>query len=196
MRIGIYARISTSNGRQDVDNQLFQLKEWAKRLSGVVVNEYVDEVSGTRDHRTALNQMLQDAHRREFDTLLIWALDRLGRGGIAQISGYMERLKSARIRVMSHQETWLDTNGPVADLLEAIFAWVAKQEHQRLSERVSAGLERARRQGKRLGRPSHSIDVQEALRLRQQGLSLRAIATRLGVSHSTVSRHLSQKPLQ
>lgn len=194
MRIALYARVSTASGKQDADNQLLQLRQWAQGFGGTVVCEFVDEASGATASRQALQNMLEAAHRREFDVLLIWALDRLGRGGIAQVAAIMSKLKAANTRVLSHQESWLDTDGPVSDLLQAIFAWVAQMERDRMRERVVAGLERAQKQGKKLGRPRARIDAQCALQLQQEGLSVRAIASKLGVSKSTVHSTLSVKP--
>lgn len=193
MKIGIYARVSTSDGRQSVVNQLTPLREWAGRLGGSFIAEYVDEASGSRSDRSSLTRLLEDAHRRKFDTLLIWALDRLSREGVAQMTGYLERFKACGVRVLSHEEPWLDTAGPVSELLQAVFAWIAKQERQRIRERVKAGLKIARERGKKLGRPSRSIDHPKARKLISQGHSVRQVAQILGVPKSTVGRLLSQK---
>lgn len=194
MKIALYARISTNGGRQDAENQLCELREWAGRLGGEVSAEYVDEASGSRSDRKALTRLLEDAHRREFDTLLIWALDRLSREGISRMTGYLDRLRACGVRVLSHQEPWLDTKGPVSELLIAIFGWVAQQERARIAERVVAGLKTARVKGKRLGRPEREVDLQKALDLRSKGHTLRQIAQILGIPRSTLSRALSQKP--
>ncbi len=194
MRIALYARISTNNGRQYAENQLAELRDWAKRLGGDITAEYVDEASGSRSDRKRLNRMLADAHRRRFDTVLVWALDRLSREGIVRLTGYLERLKQSGVRLMSHQEPWLDTAGPISDLLIAIFGWVAQQERTRISERVKAGLRTARAKGKRLGRPVSRIDLHKAQMLRSEGYSLRQVAQILQVPRSTLSRALSQKP--
>ncbi|QQR80952.1 MAG: recombinase family protein [Deltaproteobacteria bacterium] len=194
MKIGIYARISTQDGRQDAENQLTPLRQWAERLGGVVVLEYVDQASGTKADRQALTQLLADAHLRKFDTVLIWALDRLSREGIARMTSYLERLKLSGVRVLSHQEGWLDTAGPVSELLQAVFAWIAKQERQRISERVQAGLVRAKLKGKRLGRPGVKLNIEAAFDLKEKGHSIRYISQFLGVPKSSVARALSQKP--
>lgn len=194
MKIAMYVRVSTNDGRQTVDNQTLPLREWAGRLGGAIVKEYIDEASGSKGDRKALSQLLEDAHRREFDVVLIWALDRLSREGIARMTVYLERLKGCGVRVLSHQEPWLDTAGPVADLLIAIFGWVAQQERSRIRERVLAGLKIARAKGKRLGRPMRRVDTVKALNLRSEGHPLREVAQILGVPRSTLARALSQKP--
>lgn len=193
MRIALYARISTTSGNQDANNQLLQLREWACRLGGEITGEYTDKCSGAKSDRVALKRLLDDAHRCKFDTMLIWALDRLSREGIGRMAGYLEQLKGCGVRVLSHQEPWLDTAGPVAELITAVFAWTAKFERRRLSERVLAGLERARKQGKKLGRPKSRIDKEKALKLRREGSSIRRISQLMGIPRSTVSDLLSEK---
>lgn len=193
MRISIYARVSSRGGRQDVQNQLLQLREWAKCLGGEVITEYVDEASGSKSDRIALQKLLNDAHKRKFDLLLVWALDRLSREGVARMAGYIEQLKTNGIRVMSHQEPWLDTAGPVGELLTAVFSWVAKFERQRTTERIYAGLERARKQGRKLGRPQTKFDMDKALKLRSEGNSIRLISQIVGVPRSTLAGFLSEK---
>lgn len=153
IRIALYARVSTNGGKQDTENQLVELRKWAERCGGEIVCEYIDEASGSRGDRKALLEMLSDAHKRKFDTLVIWSLDRLSREGIAKMTRYLDQLKSYGVRVVSLQESWLDTSGPIADLLVAIFGWVAQQERLRIGERVKAGLARVKLQGKKLGRP-------------------------------------------
>jgi len=122
--------------------------------------------------------------------LVVWALDRLSREGIARMSGYLEKLKACGVRVLSHQEPWLDTSGPVADLLVAIFGWVAQQERERIRERILAGLARARSQGKRLGRPKFNLDHEEIKARYFELKSLRKTAMEFGCNASTIHRIL------
>lgn len=190
MKIALYARVSTNGSRQDAENQLSELREWAKRFGGEIVQEYVDEASGSRGDRKELLEMLADAHKRKFDTLAIWSLDRLSREGIAKMTGYLDQLKSYGVRVVSLRESWLDTSGPIADLLVAIFGWVAQQERLRIGERVKAGLQRVKAEGKRLGRPKKQLDLYRACDLRLQGLTFRQIAKNVGLSSATICRHL------
>src|SRR5438094_279759 len=99
-----------------------------------LVRVYQETASGARADRAALTQVLAGAHRREFNVLCVWSLDRLTREGIGAMVRYLDQLRVAGVRVMSHQEPWLDTGGPVGDLLIAIFAWVAEQERKRIGE--------------------------------------------------------------
>lgn len=140
--------------------------------------------------------LLDAAHRREFDGVLVWALDRLSREGIGPMVTYLERFKAAGVVVKSHQESWLDTESPVTDLLLAVFAWVARQERERIRERVRAGLARARAAGRRFGRPRAVLDASRVERLLAEGLSLREVARRTGYSRATIARRfrLARKP--
>lgn len=153
MKIAIYARVSKNDESQDPQNQLNPLRDYAKALGGEVVEEYVDLASGGTSDRQGFLRMLDDADKHKFDLVLVWALDRLSREGISNTLGYLERLRRNAIALKSLQESWLDTRDRgLGQLLLAIFSWVAQQERHRIVERTKAGLERARRAGKKLGR--------------------------------------------
>jgi putative DNA-invertase from lambdoid prophage Rac len=137
-RAALFLRVSTRE--QTVENQELELREWAARLGLEVVVVHSDTTSGARGDRVGLAELLAAAHRREFDTLLIWSLDRLSREGIGRMVGYVEQLRAAGVRVLSLREPWLDTAGPVSELILSVFAWTVKQERARISERVRAGL--------------------------------------------------------
>lgn len=153
-KIAIYARVSKSDESQNPQNQVNPLRDYARALEGEIVEEYIDLASGGNGDRENFLRMLNDADKHKFDLLLIWALDRLSREGISNTLGYLERLKRNGIAIKSLQESWLDTRDEgLGQLLLAIFSWVAQQERRRLIERTKVGLERAKRQGKKLGRP-------------------------------------------
>lgn len=159
MRISIYCRVSKNDETQDPTNQLNPLREYAKALGGDIVNEYIDLASGSNGDRPEFRKMFEDADRGKFDLLLIWALDRLSREGISNTLSYLERLKRNGVAVKSLNESWLDTRDEgIGQLLLAIFSYVAQQERQRIVERTKAGLDRARKQGKQLGRPKNRKD--------------------------------------
>ena len=165
MRIAIYTRVSKSDESQDPQNQLNPLKDFAKALKGEVIGEYVDLASGGRSDRENFLRMLEDADKHKFDLLLIWSLDRLSREGISNTLGYLDRLKRNGVAVKSLQESWLDTRDEsLGQLLIAIFSWVAQQERKRIVERTMAGLDRARRNGKKLGRPVGKKDSKQRSR--------------------------------
>jgi DNA invertase Pin-like site-specific DNA recombinase len=162
MKICLYCRVSKNDESQDPSNQLNPLRDYAKALGGEVVGEYVDLASGSNGDRAEFKRMLEDADKRKFDLLLLWSLDRLSREGISNTLGYIERLKRSGIALKSLQESWLDTRDEgLGQLLLAIFSWVAQQERKRIVERTKAGLDRAVREGKKLGRPVGSKDGKE-----------------------------------
>src|SRR5437899_2123873 len=107
MRAALYVRVSTRD--QTAANQERELRQWADRLGLEIVRAYTDTASGARSGRAELTAVLAGAHRREFDVLLIWALDRLSREGIGPMARYMDQLRAAGIRILSQQEPWVDT---------------------------------------------------------------------------------------
>ena len=197
MKVAIYARVSTSDGRQHAENQVDELTAWAARLGHEVTQVYCDRVTGTKgaEDRPALAQALRDAHERRYDVLLCWALDRLSRGGIGATAAILARLKGAGVGLRSYKESWLDTSTPaIGELLTAVFAWVARQEADRIRDRVRAGLDRAKRRGTRsgkaIGRPRLGLDPERARLEVQKAGSIRAAAVALGCDEGTVRNRL------
>jgi len=171
MKIAIYARVSKNDESQTPENQLIPLRDYARALKGEIVKEYVDLASGGNGDRRGFLKMLEDSDKHKFNLLLIWSLDRLSREGISNTLGYLERLKRNGIAIKSLQESWLDTRDEgLGQLLLAIFSWVAQQERKRIVERTKAGLARAKRKGKCLGRRPGSKDKK---RRRKAGYLLR-----------------------
>jgi len=186
MRVALYVRVSREE--QDSVNQLSQLQGFAAGL-GQVVKTYDDCATGKNGDRPAFRQMLEDAARRRFDLVVFWALDRLTREGPLRTLLYLEQLASSGVRFKSFTEPMLDTTTPVGELLIPILSWVAKQERQRISDRTKAGLETARRKGKKLGRPVGTrLDVATIATLHSRGLTTRAIAAHIGRSKSSVHK--------
>jgi DNA invertase Pin-like site-specific DNA recombinase len=188
MKIAIYARVSTD--KQDTENQLVQLREFATKQGWQVVREYTDYESGSKSDRAQFQQMFSDASRRKFDLVLFWALDRLSREGVLETLQHLNRLTSYGVGFRSFTEQFFDSCGIFKDAVIAIMATLAKQERVKRSERTKAGLARVRAAGKALGRPArlngrHSVEI---ARLRSQGLSLRAVGRHLGISEGSVRR--------
>jgi len=188
LRIGIYARVSTKDKGQEVENQLRQLREFAVLQGWNVYREFVDHETGSTDDRAEFQTMFRDASQRKFDVLLFWALDRLSREGVLETLQHLNRLTSYGVGYRSFTEQYFDSCGIFKDAVIAIVATVAKQERVRLSQRVKAGLETARAKGKRLGRPRLAVDARRIAVLRAQGHSWRAIASELGASERSVRR--------
>lgn len=195
IRVAIYARVSSRGDRQEPENQLAQLRSFAKAQGWKITREYVDHVSGTQvlPACKAQNEMFNDASQHQFDRVLVWALDRLSRGNISEVFNRIERLKQTGIDLWSFTEEHFRTTGPAGSLLIAVSAWVAAQEVTRLSDRIHAGLSRAREQGIRLGRPPKSRYPAEQLKeLKEQGYSVLKIAEETGLSRATIYARLNQ----
>ena len=192
-RVAIYARVSTDKKGQDPENQLQQLRTWCERMDYEVVREYVEHESGAKgaDRRPQYARLFVEAARREFDMVLVWALDRFSRNGLTSTVVDLERLGSHGVGFHSYSEPHLSTdNELVRDVLLAVLASLAKLERQKISERTKAGLERARARGKRLGRAPFSALNQKKLRMAlDTGKSWHAVSIATGIAYSTVKKH-------
>jgi DNA invertase Pin-like site-specific DNA recombinase len=192
MKIALYARVSTKDKGQDTENQLQQLRDFCQRQGWDIAHEYVDHLSGKNGDRPAFQKMMSAASRKEFDCLLFWSLDRLSREGVFKTLQYLQQLTSYGVNWRSYTEQYLDSTGFFRDAVIGILAAVAQQERIRISERTIAGLDRARRQGQKLGRPKADINILKAKKLRAEGLSFGEISRRLDCSRDTLIRHLSR----
>jgi DNA invertase Pin-like site-specific DNA recombinase len=181
MRSAIYARVSTAD--QTAENQLLQLRAYVEARGWSAV-EYVDCISGTKDRRPELDRLVADAKRRKVDTLVVWKLDRLGRS-LKHLVMLLDELESLGVAFVSLGES-IDTSTPAGRLQLHLLAAVAQFERERIVERVRAGLERARTQGKRLGRPRASLPLERLQAVAH--LSLTDAAAALGVSRATIKR--------
>jgi DNA invertase Pin-like site-specific DNA recombinase len=189
MRCVIYARVSTD--KQENLNQLSQLREFAKSMNWPITVEFIDVVTGSgKFRRPQFDAMMMTASRREFDVLLFWSLDRFTREGALKTLQYLQVLTGYGIKWRSYTESFIDSCGPFADAIVGFLACIAKQERQRISERTLAGLQRARREGKTLGRPRVQVNRDRAERLRAEGLSFADIAGKLRTSADTIRRAL------
>ena len=185
-KAALYLRVSTD--RQTAENQLDDVHRLvvARGFEPVMYQEVESAVKA----RPVLDRMMADVRAGRVQAVAVWALDRLHRSMTGAINVVLE-LDRLGVQVMSVREAWLDTASPVRPLLVAIFGWVAEQERARLIERTKAGLERARRQGKRLGRPPASPVLLHAARdLVLEGVPVAEAARRKGVARSTLQRFL------
>ena len=152
LRTAIYCRVSTDT--QDNQNQLAELREFAGHKGWLVTKEYLDIVSGSgKKARKEFDAMMEAARRKEFDCILFWKLDRFSREGVRKTLQYLTKLDAWKVCWCSFKEEWFDSCGPFKDAVISIMATLAAQEIAIRSERTKAGLARARREGKILGRP-------------------------------------------
>lgn len=192
-RAAIYCRISTIGKGQDASNQAVILREYCARHGYEIAGEYIDQASGSKADRVEFLRMFEDARIRKFDVIVFWALDRFSREGVLRTLEYLRQLDGYAVAWKSYTEPYFDSTGPMRELLIALFAWVAKQERDRLRDRVLAGLDTARRNGKRLGPPNKIFD-RDAVRIhyRESG-SVRKTALAFGLSKDTVARVVNER---
>ena len=191
MKTAIYVRCSTKHHNQDVENQLLQLKAFCERQSWDVFKVYSDYESGSSENRTAFKAMFSEASKRKFDQLLFWSLDRFSREGVRETISYLQTLESYGVTYKSYSEQYIDSSGIFKDIIISILATLAKQEKVRLSERVIAGLEKAKLKGRVGGR--RKIDqtiVNKIKELKTLGYSNRKIARELSISNNTVGVYI------
>jgi DNA invertase Pin-like site-specific DNA recombinase len=183
LNTAIYARVSTLNG-QDPEMQLRELREYCQRRCLTVTYEYVDNgISGAKDKRPQLDRLLTDAHRRHFDSVVVWRFDRFARS-VSHLLRALETFRTLGIEFVSLSEQ-VDTSTPAGKLVFTVLGAVAELERCVIAERVKAGLRNARAKGRRLGRPRSEVDAFEIQRLRAQGASWRAVGAALGISAAT-----------
>lgn len=180
----IYARVSTQD--QKCDLQLTELRAFAER-SGWQVVEYVETASGkSGSKRPVLEKLLADARLRKFDIVTVWKMDRFGRS-LQHLIENIRTLDQAGIRFIAPNQS-IDTNNksPMGKLIMHLMGAFAEFERDLIIERVKAGVAEARRQGKHCGRAPRIFRRDEAVELREQGLSFRAIAKKMGLPVMTV----------
>jgi DNA invertase Pin-like site-specific DNA recombinase len=183
----LYARVSTLNKGQDTDMQLRELRQYCERRGFPVVGEYVDQgISGSKEKRPKLDQLMVDAKRRYCDVVVVWKFDRFARS-VSHLLRALETFESLGIQFVSLTEG-IDTATPVGKMVFTILGSVAELERSLIVERVKAGLRNARAKGKRHGRPRCDVDASRIAQLRAAGRSWRKIARVMGVSAKTCRR--------
>jgi DNA invertase Pin-like site-specific DNA recombinase len=188
-RAAIYARVSTD--QQTTTNQLKELRAVIKNMGWKLEHEYVDKgISGAkgREHRPALDQMCKAAVRREFDVVMAWSVDRLGRS-LQHLVSFLNDIHAKGVDLYLHQQG-VDTTTPGGKALYQMCGVFAEFERAMIQERVKAGLARARAEGKQLGRPFKHGRVDERLILKalSKGTGKKKIAKQLKIGVSVVQR--------
>lgn len=189
MRVAIYSRVSKESS--DNTNQLMVLRDYCQKMGYDIHNEYVDVISGGAINKPAFSDMMKDASKRRFDILLFFSLDRLTREGVRQTIHYLQMLESYGIQYKSFSEQYLDSTGIFADAIVALLATLAKQERIRISERVHAGLAKARSQGRIGGRPTFDEAlILKIKKCKSEGMSICAIAKEMKISRGSVYHYI------
>jgi len=189
-RAVMYLRVSTVD--QTKANQERELRQVAERMGCEIVKVYRDHgISGAkgRDKRPQFDALCKAAARREFDVVMAWSVDRLGRS-LQDLVGFLAELHAVGVDLFLHQQG-LDTTTPAGKAMFGMMGVFAEFERAMIQERVRAGLQRARSEGKQLGRPKIGADLERAILadLRKRGRpGVRAIAAAHGVAVNTVQR--------
>jgi len=190
-KVGIYTRVSTLD--QTIDNQLIELRDHCSKMGWEVVKEYADEgLSGTlsRDKRPALNSLIKDAYRKRFDSVVCWDISRIGRS-MKELILFLSDMKDRGIGICSVRQGF-DTSTSMGEIMFQFVGILSSWEREMIRERTLAGLERAKSEGKTLGRRKVTNDTMTAkiVELRTAKKTIRQIASEVGVSVGTLSNTL------
>jgi DNA invertase Pin-like site-specific DNA recombinase len=190
-KVAIYCRVSTLD--QTVDNQLIELRDHCSKMGWEITKEYSDEgLSGTlsRDKRPALNSLIKDAYRKRFDAVVCWDISRIGRS-MKELVLFLSDMKDRDIGIVSVRQGF-DTSTTMGEMMFQFVGILSSWEREMIRERTLAGLERAKSEGKTLGRKKVINDeiTTKIIELRNAKKSIRAIASEVGVSVGTVSNTL------
>lgn len=192
-RAAIYCRVSTTD--QTCDNQLHDLREYVRARGWTDVTEFVDTgVSGAKERRPALDRLMVAVRARKVDVVVVAAFDRFGRS-VRHLVTALEVFRHLGVKFISLRES-IDTGSPLGQAVFTIIAAIAQLERSLITERVKAGLRRAKAEGKRLGRPRLRVDERAVARVAAEGLSVREAAKLLGVSPSSYVRLARRRRLQ
>lgn len=191
-RVALYVRVSTDG--QTVENQLMELEKIAQRMGWEVAHVFKDEgISGAkgRKDRPGFDALSKAVVRKEIDMVAAWSVDRLGRS-LQDLIGFLSELHAKGVGLYLHQQG-LDTTTPGGKAMFQMMGVFAEFERALIQERVKAGLHRAKTQGKTLGRPKVSEDIERSiLAARDDGKGIRKIAQEMGVGVGTVIRVLKE----
>ena len=192
-RCAIYARVSTSDQR--VDNQLYDLRQFAAQRGYEVVAEYTDVgISGSKARRPGLDLMLKEARKRKFTVLIVSAFDRLARS-TKHFLGVVDELDSLDIEFVSKREN-IATDGAMGRLFITLISSIAELESELIKERVRAGIRRRKLEGLPVGRQPLDVDHDAIVADRLGGLSLTETAKRHGISRASVVRFVREARLR
>jgi DNA invertase Pin-like site-specific DNA recombinase len=189
MRAALYARVSTNDKDQDHEVQLLQLRRYVEAHDWEIYDVYKDTCSGKAPRRPGLNRLLRDAEARKFDVVLVLRIDRIMRS-VRHFYNLADTLDFHRVKIVSVADG-MDYSTPIGKLVRGILLQVAEFEVEQLSARTKEGLEKARAEGKTIGRPAVEIDLDRFLALMQQpGMSKAKACKMLGYSKATVNNRL------
>lgn len=162
MKSVIYARVSTT--KQELNNQLNELRKYIDRMGWENVGEYKEIVTGYKVQRKQFNKLFEDAHKRKFDVVLFWDLTRFSRSGTLYTLQKLRELDNLKIAWHSYNEPYISSVGEFKDIVLALLSTMAKLERDKISERTKAGLERVKLMGGKIGRQKGAKDKKKRKR--------------------------------
>ena len=189
MKVAMYLRISKESS--ELDNQRLVLQDYCDKMKYEIVDIYADIISGASTKRPEFNRMLSDASKHKFSLLLFYSLDRFSRSGTRDTIRYLQMLDDYNVMYKSFTEQYIDSSGIFKDVIIALLSTLAKQERIRISERVHAGLIRAKQQGRVGGRPTLDCSkIKRIKEMRNEGNNISEIARELEISRGSVYQYL------
>jgi DNA invertase Pin-like site-specific DNA recombinase len=192
-RAALYMRVSTKNHGQTTETQACALRDYAGHRGFEIVQEYRDEgISGSKDSRPALDRLMKDAKARKFDVVVVARFDRFARS-VSHLLRALEEFNHVGVDFVSLSES-IDTSTPMGKMIFTVLGAVAELERNLIKERVNMGISRARKEGKRIGRPRVGVDARQVAGLRARGRSWNQIARELGIGKGTAQRAFQSLP--
>ena len=177
----LYIRVSTSG--QDFTGQETELRRYAEHR-GWEIKVYADKISGAKDSRPALDQLLRDCHAGKINVVAVWKIDRLGRS-VSQVLRELETFRNLNVEFVSLSEL-IDTSTAAGRMVFTVIAAVAEMERSLITDRVRMGIANARRQGRKFGRPAKKqlsgAEIAQMQARRTRGATVRQLADAFGCS--------------
>jgi DNA invertase Pin-like site-specific DNA recombinase len=201
VRVALYCRVSSEDQKKkkNVDMQLSDLRRYCEQRDFRIYKEYSDEgISGTKDRRPALDELMADAQKRRFDAVLVWRFDRFARSTKHLITA-LEEFRHLGTDFISYQEN-IDTSSPLGKAIFTIVSAISELERSIIIERVKSGLRRRKEKGLKLGPPIKlNLDIDQLRELRGQGLSFSKIGKLVGACpatiYQTLKKNVSESPV-
>lgn len=190
MKAAIYHHAEKGTSPEETAKQLSELEQFCKTRGFDEIELYNEKIESDGRQRPVFIQLIKDANRRKFDTVVVWSFRNFRRYvGIKDIK-YIIHLRSKGIMFVSYREPFFDTSSSQSGILLPMLEWLVEDEARTTSSRTKAGIEKAKRQGIVIGRPKVDMDTKKVLELREKGATLEEIAETLGTSKETVRRTL------
>jgi len=150
MKAGLYARVSTVDKNQDPELQLERLRDYARAHNWEIAEEYIDYASGAKWNRPSFQKIMEDARKRRIDAILVVRLDRFSRS-VIDLENSLEEMKRHGVDFICTEQP-IDTSTPQGNLIFHILGAIAEFERELIRMRVTEGMQKAKRDGKQIGR--------------------------------------------